>query len=177
MKNKFAASWMTGAAITVAATVAGWSQMAATAEEGSKGIAWKSSMQQAQQEAKRTGKPILVKFHATWCGACKQLASQTLTKPAVVAESKKWVALQVDVDKSPKLAEQYGVEALPTVAFLRPDGSLATSFVGFRDAGEAVKIMQAARVKATSKKSAAATSPAEKAVAAQPSCCPINAKS
>ncbi len=181
MKNKHVASWMTGAAITVAATVAGWSQMAATAEEGSKGIAWKSSMQQAQQEAKRTGKPILVKFHATWCGVCKQLDSKTLAKPAVVAESRKWVALQVDVDKSPKLAEKYGVKALPTVAFLRPDGSLATSFAGFRDAEEAVKIMQAAYAKAKAPtKTTAASSPRSSArvaaqpVAARPSCCPFS---
>lgn len=176
MKNKHVASWMTGAAITVAATVAGWSQMAATAQESSKGIAWESSMQQAQQTAKRTGKPILVKFHATWCSVCTQLNSKTLTKPAVVAESKKWVSVQVDVDKSPDLAEKYGVTGLPTVAFLRPDGSLATSFVGFREAGEAVKIMQAARVTATSSKSAAPTSQIAKPVASQPSCCPHNAK-
>ncbi len=168
---------MISSGVAVITAIAALSPPTATAGQNGKGIAWKASMHQAQQEAQRTGKPILVKFHATWCGACKQLASQTLTKPAVVAESKKWVALQVDIDKSPKLAQQYGVEALPTVAFLRPDGTLATSFVGFHNAGEAVKIMQAAYAKAKAPtKTAAASSPRSSArvaaqpVAAQPSC-------
>ncbi len=148
MKKKQTRRWMMGSGLAAATVIAALSQTTATAGPNAKGIAWKASLQQAQQEAKRTGKPILVKFHATWCGACKQLASQTLTRPAVVKESKKWVAVQVDVDKSPKVAEKYGVSALPTVAFLRPDGRLSSSFVGFRDANEAVKIMKAAHVKA-----------------------------
>lgn len=139
---------MISSGVAAITAIAALSPPTATAGQKGKGIAWKASMQQAQQEAQRTGKPILVKFHATWCGACKQLASQTLTRPAVVKESKKWVAVQVDVDKSPKVAEKYGVSALPTVAFLRPDGRLSSSFVGFRDANEAVKIMKAAHVKA-----------------------------
>ena len=172
MKKKQTRRWMMGSGLAAVTVIAALSQTTATAGPNAKGIAWKASMQQAQQEAKRTGKPILVKFHATWCGVCKQLASQTLTKPAVVREAQKWVAVQVDVDKTPKLAEKYGVESLPTVAFLRPDGRLSTSFVGFRDAGETVKLMKAAYVKAK-KPAQVASTPRSLAqpVAASASCC------
>lgn len=172
MKNQQARRWMASGTVAVTA-IAALSQMTATAEQKKEDIAWKGSMQQAQQEAKRTGKPILVKFHAKWCGACKQLASQTLSKPAVVRETQKWVAVQVDVDKAPEIAQKYGVTALPTVAFLRPDGRLSTSFVGFRDAGETVKIMRTAYAK-TKTPAQVASTPGSlvQPVAAGAACCP-----
>lgn len=116
------------------------------------GIAWKKTMAAALKEAKRTGKPIMVDFYATWCGPCKMLDEQTYSKAEVIREAKRWVAVKVDVDKQAKLAQKYKVEAMPTVAFLKPDGTLADNFVGFRDARETVKLMKAAHSKATGKK-------------------------
>lgn len=140
--------WIMGSGLAAVMGIAAFSQMAATAGPAGKGIAWKGSWQQAQQEARRTGKPILVDFHATWCGACKLLDAQTLSKPLVVRAARKWVAVQVDVDKTPEVAQKYGVRVLPTIAFLRPNGTLVTSFYGFREAGATAQLMQAAYGKA-----------------------------
>lgn len=172
MKTSQTRLWMVGSGLVAASAIAMLSQTAATARQKGQGIAWKTSMQQAQQEAKRTGKPILVEFHATWCAVCKQLAAQTLSKPAVVRESQKWVPVQVDVDKAPQLARKYLVSSTPTVAFVRPDGSLYGGFVGFLDSGEMVRGMRAAYAK-TKKPAQVASAPRGlvQPVGAAASCC------
>ena len=119
------------------------------ARAASGGIVWKTSLRDAQREAKRTGKPIMIKFHATWCGPCHDLQKQTFSSKAVAAEARKWIAVQVDVDKNPTIANRYSVNVLPTVVFLKPDGEQASSFNGFRTAAEAIKLMKTAFVKAT----------------------------
>ena len=60
----------------------------------------------------------------------------------VVAESRKWVFLKVDVDKNPKMAERYGIESLPTLAFMRSDGKITGKAIGFRNAKQFVESLR-----------------------------------
>lgn len=109
------------------------------------GIAWQPSMQAALKESKRTGKPIMVDFFATWCGPCKMLDRDTFSNARVIRESRRWIAVKVDIDKEPKLAEKYNVSVIPTIAFLRPNGTLAARFVGYRKPSRALESMRWSR--------------------------------
>ncbi len=133
-----------------AATTMPWSRVDAKPAKG--GIAWQKTMSSALKEAKRTGKPIMVDFHATWCGPCKMLDAQTFSNAAVIKESRRWVAVKVDGDKEPALVKKYQVRGFPTVAFLKPDGTIAGGFEGFQDAPATVKMMKATHPKASGKK-------------------------
>jgi len=71
--------------------------------------------------------PVLVSFHASWCGPCKVLAPklQSLVKQAG-GEVK---LAKVDVDQSPKTVAQLRIGAVPTVHVYHK-GSVVDSFQG-----------------------------------------------
>ncbi len=65
-------------------------------------------------------------FNATWCGPCRQLS------PVFKAAAAKYTDVDfvsIDVDNLPATAEAFGVQAVPTVIFLSPDGT-SRRFVG-----------------------------------------------
>jgi thioredoxin 1 len=57
--------------------------------------------------------PVLVDFHATWCGPCKML-TPIVEKLADDFEGKLKVA-KIDIDQAPNVASKYGVRSVPTV--------------------------------------------------------------
>ncbi|KAF7220613.1 thioredoxin 2, partial [Nothobranchius furzeri] len=74
--------------------------------------------------------PVLVDFHAQWCGPCKILGPR-LEK--AVAKQKGRVAMaKVDIDDHTDLAIEYGVSAVPTVIAMR-GGDVVDRFVGIKD--------------------------------------------
>ncbi|XP_034396095.1 thioredoxin, mitochondrial [Cyclopterus lumpus] len=77
--------------------------------------------------------PVLVDFHAQWCGPCKILGPR-LEK--AVAKQKGRVAMaKVDIDDHTDLAIEYGVSAVPTVIAIR-GGDVVDRFVGIKDDDE-----------------------------------------
>jgi thioredoxin 1/putative thioredoxin len=62
--------------------------------------------------------PVLVEFGAEWCGPCKQVAPELAALAQELTGKAKIVT--IDIDKSPVLARQMGVQAVPTfVVFSR----------------------------------------------------------
>jgi thiol:disulfide interchange protein len=149
-EGKFMQRYLKWCGLVLALATGGATQRA-DARTKKASIPWKISFQAARDEAKRSGKPIMVDFHATWCPPCHLLDKETYSNATVIKEAGKWVALKVDVDTSPQLAKQYKITAMPTIAFLRPDGSVAARFEGYVEPAEMLKSMQAAYGKASKK--------------------------
>ena len=57
--------------------------------------------------------PVLVDFHATWCGPCKMLGP-IMDKIADDFTGKLKVA-KIDIDQAPNVASKYGIRSVPTV--------------------------------------------------------------
>ena len=70
--------------------------------------------------------PVVIDFHATWCGPCKVL-SPILEELNEEIEGVEFVKL--DVDQYPQIAGQNQVMGVPTVVILK-DGEVKDRFVG-----------------------------------------------
>jgi thioredoxin 1/putative thioredoxin len=65
-----------------------------------------------EQEVLLSEEPVLVEFGAEWCGPCKTMAPELL---ALATELKgKAKIVTVDIDRSPMIARQIGVQSVPT---------------------------------------------------------------
>lgn len=89
---------------------------------------------EARIKAHAEDKVVMVDFYTAWCVPCKTLDKQTWPDPGV----RKWlerrcISLEIDAVKEAALAKHYHVKAYPTMIFVRPDGALLGSVVGFHD--------------------------------------------
>lgn len=78
-------------------------------------------------EVLKADQPVLVDFWAVWCGPCRMLAP-TVDKLAEQYSGKVKV-VKLDVDQAPDIAQQYGVQAIPTVMVFQ-GGREAARWVG-----------------------------------------------
>jgi len=72
--------------------------------------------------------PVLVDFHAEWCGPCKMLEPTV----ADVAAGTSGTVLKVDVDAHRDLAQRYDVQGVLTL-YLFVDGEPVERLVGVHD--------------------------------------------
>ncbi len=72
----------------------------------------KLNEQNFEREVLDSDLPVLVEFGAEWCGPCKQVAPE-LQALAREMDGKARIAT-VDIDRSPMLARQLGVQAVPS---------------------------------------------------------------
>jgi thioredoxin-like negative regulator of GroEL len=98
---------------------------------------WGNDYARARERAKKLNRPILVHFHATWCGPCRQMEHDVLNSAQVLrALDACCVAVKIDCDQQPTLAQQFGVEALPCDIVVTTDGKMRQLNLGFVSAAE-----------------------------------------
>lgn len=94
------------------------------------GIEWVPYSEERLAMARRDGKPVVIDFYADWCLPCKELDRNTFTDAAVISEADRFVRLKADLTRTTdpetvQLTEQYGIVGVPTIVFVKADGSEA----------------------------------------------------
>lgn len=114
-------------------------------------IPWSESFQNAKELAKETGKPLLIDFGASWCGACGELERHTFSDPRVVRESQRFINVRVDLSPGQKTPEKeqllasYEQRGLPLVVVHHSDGTEAGRVTSFVEADKFLEVLKNAR--------------------------------
>ncbi|MEM7456611.1 MAG: thioredoxin family protein [Planctomycetota bacterium] len=103
----------------------------------SSGAQWLTSLEEAREISKATGKPILAEFTGSdWCSYCIKLHDEVFAQPEFERwAAEKYVLLQLDYpqrtsqpqelkDQNDSLKRQYNISSFPTVLLLDVEGSV-----------------------------------------------------
>lgn len=83
-------------------------------------------------------KPVLIDFHATWCGPCKTLAPTI--KALVKDVGHKIRIVKIDIDKNKSLAHKYKIRSVPTLAIFK-QGRIVWQESGLKTKAQLIKIV------------------------------------
>lgn len=100
-------------------------------------VQWRTDIRAANRESSETGRPILMKFSAKWCGPCKRMKAETFTDPALVAIiNSRFIPVEIDTDQNEQLTRQLRIESVPTMMVISPDGGIVERREGFQSADQ-----------------------------------------
>ncbi len=96
-------------------------------------IAW-HDLRSGIPEATKTGKTVMMVFHASWCTACKSYRS-VFKDPGVVEASRNLVMILVDADADKVANGAFAPDGtyVPRTVFLTPDGDVRSDLVSKTD--------------------------------------------
>ena len=75
----------------------------------------------------KSDKPVMVDFWAPWCGPCKAIAPTIESLEKEFGDKMNFV--KVNVDDNPISPSKYGVQAIPTLIFIK-NGKIADQITG-----------------------------------------------
>ncbi len=111
---------------------------AAFAEE----INWRRNLDQAMEEARESGRPVLIDFWASWCAPCRSMDSQLWQSREGTQLAEKFVYVRIDFDNAGSAVRKFHVTSVPTVVFTDSHGNLLTRIIGFDGVDNHLRIMK-----------------------------------
>lgn len=94
---------------------------------------WMHDFRAAQQLAQDKDLPLLLHFHASWCGPCHQMDRTVLNTKAVKNQfGKRVIAVKIDSDEHQDLVGRFNVRSLPSDVLLTPTGTIISRTDGMQ---------------------------------------------
>lgn len=86
---------------------------------------WLHDFQTAQKLAQQKDLPLLLHFHASWCGPCVQMDQTVLKTQSVKSQfGTRIIAVKIDLDQNEHLGNRFNVRSLPSDIILTPRGTI-----------------------------------------------------
>ena len=89
---------------------------------------------EALTTAKKTNKPLVLDFTASWCFPCQRIVSETFVDENVAELLSRCILLKIDTDEFPEMAKHFKVAGLPDIRFLNQNGQELKKLTGFQAA-------------------------------------------
>ena len=103
----------------------GYYYRAAGVEAPASTIPWRTDLDAALLEARRTGRPVLVDFNASWCPPCIAMKHEVWTDPDVErAVADRFVPVNIDVDRDGATSDRFQVDSIPTILVIDGHGQI-----------------------------------------------------
>jgi thioredoxin-related protein len=99
-------------------------------------VDWRSDYNAARKEAAEKGRPMVLDFGYESCAFCRKLDATTFRDSEIIKRlNGNFVALRIDIQKDPTLAEKLGLQKYPTVVFASPEGHILGKIEGYQEPG------------------------------------------
>src|SRR4030042_2943599 len=86
-------------------------------------IRWNDWAKEVFEDARKSGRLVLLDLTASWCHWCHVMDSTTYSVPEVARlVNDNFVPVRGDIDRRPDVSERYNRSAFPTTAFLSDRG-------------------------------------------------------
>lgn len=93
------------------------------------------SFAKAQDQARETGRPLVLVFGAPWCSASR-VFERTLPPTALRRLARDFCWAYLDIDRNVELARSFGVRGTPHIIVLSPDGGRLDEAIGALEPAE-----------------------------------------
>jgi FKBP-type peptidyl-prolyl cis-trans isomerase 2 len=98
-------------------------------------LPWIEDHEAGLAAARSSGKPMVLVLYADWCGYSRRLFDETFEDPRIKALEDRFVWVKVNSDLQRDLQALYRQQGFPMIVVLSPDGEVAKTLDGFKDAG------------------------------------------
>ncbi len=89
-------------------------------------------------QVKNSDKTVLLDFYADWCGPCRMVAPLV---EELASEHPEYLICKINVDDEPALAQEFGVQSIPTLVVLK-DGKVVTQSSGARPKAQILALLE-----------------------------------